>query len=136
VSVLRVVDEPPDDVSLFGESAVEDLAGYLTAVETFVRRFIAFPSEHEAVAIACWTAHAHLVDLFDTSPILAVTSAEMRSGKTRTLDCLELLTPHPFRVVIPSEAIVYTVLAQRLLRDRLRGCLGEVRPSLTRTNRS
>ena len=37
----------------------------------------------------------------------------MRCGKTRTLDCLELLVPSPFRVVIPSEAVVYTVLAQR-----------------------
>jgi hypothetical protein len=37
----------------------------------------------------------------------------MRSGKTRTLDCLEVLVPTPFRVVIPSEAVVYTVLSQR-----------------------
>jgi hypothetical protein len=96
-----------------------DLAGYLGTVETFVRRFVAFPSEHEPAAVALWVAHAHLVDQFDTSPILAVTSAEMRSGKTRTLDVLELLTPHPFRVVIPSEAVVYTVLAQRPRRTML-----------------
>jgi hypothetical protein len=117
VNALRALDEPPQDVELLGEH--RDLAGYLDDVETFTRRYVAFPSEHEAVAIACWVAHAHLVDLFDTSPILAVTSAEMRSGKTRTLDVLELLTPHPFRVVIPSEAVVYTVLAQRPRRTML-----------------
>jgi hypothetical protein len=44
------------------------------------------------------------VERFETSPILAVTSAEMRSGKTRTLDCPEVLIPNPFRIVIPSEA--------------------------------
>lgn len=89
------------------------LRPYLDAVHRFMCRFVAFPSEHEPVAIALWVAHAHLIERFETSPILAVTSAEMRSGKTRTLDCLEVLVPTPFRVVIPSEAVVYTVLSQR-----------------------
>jgi hypothetical protein len=89
------------------------LADYLAAVETFMVRYVAFPSEHEPVAIALWVAHAHLVEQFDTSPILAITSAEMRSGKTRVLDCLELLVPHPERSITPSEAVLYTVLAER-----------------------
>jgi len=84
-----------------------------------MHRYVAFPSIHEPVAVALWIAHAHLVEEFETSPILAVTSAEMRSGKTRTLDCLELLVPRPFRVVTPSEAVVYTVLGQRPRRTML-----------------
>lgn len=108
--LVGIGDEPAADTSL---------AGYLDAVETFFRRYVAFPSEHEAVALALWTAHAHLVDQFETSPLLAVTSAEMRSGKTRTLDCLEVLVPRPFRVITPSEAVVYTVLAQRPRRTML-----------------
>ncbi len=92
---------------------VGTLASYLTAVRDFATRYVVFNSEHEPIAVALWVAHAHLVDLFETSPILAVTSAEMRSGKTRLLDCLELVVPAPFRVVTPSEAVVYTVLAQR-----------------------
>ena len=95
-------------------SAVQpELATYLTDVMRLVGRYVVFPSDHEAVVVALWTAHAHLVEDFETSPILAVTSAEMRSGKTRVLDVLELLVPHPFRVVTPSEAVVYTVLARR-----------------------
>jgi hypothetical protein len=90
-----------------------NLGDYLADVERFLTRYIAFPSEHEPVAIALWVAHAHCVDAFETSPILAVTSAEMRSGKTRVLEVLEFLVPHPFRVVMPSEAVVYTVLARR-----------------------
>lgn len=95
------------------------LAGYLDAVERFACRFVAFPSEHEPVAFALWIAHAHLVERFETSPILAVTSAEMRSGKTRVLDVTELLVPNPFRVITPSEAVVYTVLNQRPRRTML-----------------
>lgn len=117
---------PPDDDILFGPGVpdvpdVPDLGAerqatlseYLTLIADFLTRYVAFPSGHEPVAIALWVAHAHIVGQFETSPILAVTSAEMRSGKTLTLDCLELLAPNPFRAVTPSEAVVYTVLSQR-----------------------
>lgn len=89
------------------------LMAYLNGVEAFMVRYVAFPSEHEPVAVALWVGHAWLVDHFETSPLLSITSAEKRSGKTRVLDCLECLVPAPFRVVIPSEAVVYTVLSQR-----------------------
>jgi hypothetical protein len=89
------------------------LGGYLAAVHDFTIKYVVFNSEHEPIAVALWVAHAHLVDQFETSPILAITSAEMRSGKTRVLDVLELLVPAPFRVVTPSEAVVYTILSQR-----------------------
>lgn len=95
------------------------LAEYLSVVEQFVTRYVAFPSEHEPVAIALWVAHSEVVERFETSPILAITSAEKQSGKTRLLDCLELLVPHPFRCVIPSEAVTYTVLSQRPRRTML-----------------
>lgn len=101
------------------DRTVLDLATYLDAVTDFCRRYIAFPSEHEPVAVALWVAHAHLVELFDTSPVLSVTSAEMRSGKTRVLEVLELLVPLPLPCVQPSEAVVYTVLAERPRRTIL-----------------
>jgi hypothetical protein len=108
--ILRVLER---------RDAIPALAVYLESVRTFLTRYVAFPSEHEAIAIALWIAHAHMVERFETSPILAITSAELRSGKTRTLDCLELLAPYPFRVVIPSEAVTYTVLNQRPRRTML-----------------
>jgi hypothetical protein len=98
---------------------IDSLAAYLAAVEAFVRRYVAFASDHEPTGIALWVAHAWLVERFEVSPILAVTSAEMRSGKTRVLDCLVLLVPSPFRVVMPSEAVTYTVLAERPRRTML-----------------
>jgi hypothetical protein len=42
-----------------------------------------------------WTAHAHALDAFDTSPRLAFLSPEPGSGKTRALEILELLVPRP-----------------------------------------
>lgn len=108
------------------------LADYLDDVERFLCRYVAFPSEHEPVAVTLWVAHSWLVERFDVSPILAVTSAEMRSGKTRVLDCCELLVAEPRRMVLPSEAVFYTVAAQRprptILLDEVDAIFG-TRPS-------
>jgi hypothetical protein len=98
---------------------MSDLSRVLDATVDYLRRYVAFPSEHELVAVALWIAHTHLVERFETSPILAITSAEKRSGKTLLLDCLELLVPNPFRAIIPSEAVTYTVLSQRPRRTML-----------------
>ena len=83
------------------------LAGTLGAVESFVRRFVVFPSPHEAVAVALWVAHTHVADTAEVSPYLQVTSPEKRSGKTRLLDALELVVHRPWRAVNPSEAVIY-----------------------------
>jgi hypothetical protein len=95
------------------ESPRPTLASYLASVEAFLLRYVAFSSEHESVAIALWIAHAWVVDQFEVSPILLVTSAEMRSGKSRTLDCIRLFVPNPEVMLTPSEASIYTLLSQR-----------------------
>ena len=48
-----------------------------------------------------------MLDGCEQSPLLAITSAEKRSGKTRLLDVLELLVANPWRVITPSEAVVF-----------------------------
>jgi hypothetical protein len=105
-----------------------DLAEALASIEAFVLRYVAFPSVHESVAIALWIVHAHLVEQFEVSPILSIMSSEMRSGKTRLLDCIELSVANPFRTVTPSDAVVYTVLARRprptLLLDEVDAIFG------------
>ena len=87
-----------------------DIAKALEAVRVYVMKYIVFPSEYEAVAVALWVMHAWKVEFFETSPMLGVTSAEMRSGKTLLLDMLQPIVPHPFRAVTPSEATVFFVL--------------------------
>jgi Protein of unknown function (DUF3631) len=68
-----------------------DGAGLLDDVEAFIRRFCALPSEAAYVAVTLWAAHTHLAARFDSTPRLALLSAEKQSGKTRTLELLELL---------------------------------------------
>jgi hypothetical protein len=85
----------------------------LDDVVRFVRRFVAM-SPAQADAAALWVLHTHALDAAEQSPYLAVTSAEKRSGKSRLLDVLELIVARPWRVVTPSEAVIFRKLdAQR-----------------------
>lgn len=68
-----------------------DGAELLDELHAFLRRFVAFPSDDAAVAVVLWVAHTHLAPFFDSTPRLALLSPEKQSGKTRTLELLELL---------------------------------------------
>ena len=76
----------------------------LDLVESYIGRFVAYPSEHALVAHVLWIAHTHLIDCFDTTPRLAFMSAEKESGKTRALEVTALLVPDPILSIqrIPS----------------------------------
>jgi hypothetical protein len=76
-------------------------------VETFLARFVAFPSEHALIAATLWTAHTHALDAFETSPRLAFLSPEPGSGKTRALEILELLTVRPLLTVNVTPAYLF-----------------------------
>jgi hypothetical protein len=95
---------PPRSVA---EALVDDVA-------SFVRRFVVM-SPHQADAVALWVAHTHALPkpdavtepAFEQSPYLAVMSPEKRCGKSRLFDVLELLIARPWRVISPSEAVLF-----------------------------
>lgn len=82
-------------------------ARLLHDVESFLSRFVAFPSEHDRVAVTLWAAHTHLLDDLDSTPRLAFLSPEPGSGKTRGLEVLELLVPRPLHVANISAAALF-----------------------------
>jgi hypothetical protein len=84
-----------------------DGAAVLDQVETFMRRFIAFPSDAAAIACVLWAAHTHLMDVFDATPRLGFLSPEPGSGKTRALEITELLVPNPMLAVSASTAALF-----------------------------
>jgi hypothetical protein len=69
-------------------------------------------SQAAADAIALWILHAEALDAFEITPYLAITSAEKRSGKTTLLRTIEALVPRPWRVVQPSEAVLFRKIEQ------------------------
>ena len=52
-----------------------DGAGLLDAIVTELQRYLVLP-EHAPEAVALWTLHAHAIDAFQCSPILALLSPE------------------------------------------------------------
>ena len=82
----------------------------LRQVYDFLGRFITFPSEDAHVAVALWVLHTYLMDRWDSTPRLALLSAEPASGKTRVLEILELLVPRPIQPVNASSAYLFTMV--------------------------
>jgi hypothetical protein len=92
-----------------GALLLDDLLGFLT-------RFVAFPSDLDADAVALWVAHCHAVSVFPSTPRLAVLSPEPGSGKTRVLEVLELLVPAPlFTLNASANALFRLVTASEVL---------------------
>jgi hypothetical protein len=87
------------------------LASVLDEVRDFLCRFVAFTTEAQPVAVALWIAHTYVIAACDDTPRLSIRSAEMRSGKTRLLECIELLAYEPMLVVNMSEAAVFRTIA-------------------------
>jgi hypothetical protein len=82
-------------------------ADLLDQAADMLARYVAFPSPAALVAVTLWTAHAHVVTAFESTPRLALLSAEKGSGKTRTLEVLELLVPRPMHAVSATAAALF-----------------------------
>lgn len=82
----------------------------LDAVAGFLARFVAFPSPAALDAIVLWIVHTHAFPAAETTPRLAILSAEKRSGKSRTLELLELLCARPRMSMTMSGSVVYRIV--------------------------
>ncbi len=79
----------------------------LDQVESYIGRFVAYPSEHALVAHTLWIAHTHLMDRWELTPRIAFNSPERGSGKTRALEVTEPLVPNPVHAVNVTPAYLF-----------------------------
>jgi hypothetical protein len=95
-------------VSLDGLDEGMSTAGpqILDEIAAFIRRFVIL-SNSEILVISLWIAHTWALEAADTTPYLAITSAVMRSGKTRLLEILELLVRSPWLTGRVTAAALY-----------------------------
>jgi Protein of unknown function (DUF3631) len=84
-----------------------DGAALLDRVETFLARFVAYPSEHARIAHTLWIAHTHLMDEWESTPRIAFLSPEPGSGKSRCLEVTEPLVPRPVHAVNTTPAYLF-----------------------------
>ena len=85
----------------------EDGAIALDDIETYLRRFIAYPSNAACIAHTLWIAHTHQMDIWESTPRIAFLSPEPASGKTRALEITETLVPRPVEAVNVTSAYIF-----------------------------
>jgi hypothetical protein len=81
-----------------GDAAVTsdaDLAGMLGTVLLFIKRFVVL-RKAEATLVALWITLTHVIDAFDYTAYLHITSPLPECGKTRLLEVTESLVPKPW----------------------------------------
>ena len=96
--LLDLIDQATDwKPSATQPSTAEGMGGHavLDAIKKFIRRFVSLSESQSSVA-AAWVAHTHAMGAADSTPYLAITSAEKQSGKTRLLEVLEILVANPW----------------------------------------
>jgi hypothetical protein len=82
-------------------------ARLLDQLAELLGRYVAFPSPAARDAVALWAAHTHAIAAFESTPRLALLSPEKGSGKTRTLEVLELVVPRPMHAVNTTAAALF-----------------------------
>ena len=92
-----------DAWSLPAESGAE----LLDDVETFLGRFVVYPSDDARVAHVLWIAHTWFMERWDSTPRIAFLSPEPGSGKSRALEVMEPLVPRPVHAVNVSAAYLF-----------------------------
>lgn len=98
----------PDDLERLRAAATPQVnAQPLDDVLAYLQRFVAYPSDHAAIAHALWVAHTHLMEAWDSTPRIAFLSPEPGSGKSRALEASELLVPSPVNAVNVSLAYLF-----------------------------
>jgi len=105
---------------------MNDLARVLSEVVEFVHGYVVL-SDVQADTIALWICHSHGIDAADTTPYIAVTSAEKRSGKTRLLEAVELLVHEPLPTANISDAALFRAIAElspTILMDEVDAAFG------------
>jgi hypothetical protein len=89
------------------QSRAAKLASLLDSICDFLQRYVRFSCPSQPPAIALWTAHTWALHAFDYTPYLHIHSPEKRCGKTRLLDCIEVIAAQPWRAISPTEAVLF-----------------------------
>src|SRR5690625_4698789 len=78
-------------------------ADLLLDVLKMLKKYTVQPSKHAYIALTVYVAYTHASSAFDFAPRLLLTSAEKRSGKTRTMEIVSTMACNP---LIASNASV------------------------------
>jgi hypothetical protein len=118
---LTVLEKPPQAAAphplfttvLETTTPTASLSEILDDICMFLQRFMSFSDVEQAHAISLWVVHTYVIEAFEFSPYLHIYSPEKRCGKSRLLDCLEVLTANPWQVASPSAPVLFRKIEQK-----------------------
>jgi hypothetical protein len=84
----------------------------LDQIESFLQRFIIYPSVHALTVHVLWIAHTYLMECWDTTPRLGFMSAEKESGKSKALEMTALFVANPELFLNASPAALVRIINQ------------------------
>lgn len=86
-------------------------AALLNEVHTCLTKYVAFAEPEQADAVVLWIVHTHCFDAAETTPRLAIQSAEKQSGKTRLLEVIDMLVCEPLQTASISAAALFRIVS-------------------------
>ncbi|MHB1947067.1 MAG: DUF3631 domain-containing protein [Gammaproteobacteria bacterium] len=86
------------------------LSSLLEEIIALLEKYVSFNSDYEPVAIALWVIHTYCIEAAYISPILFITSPEMRSGKSTVLSILQKITFRCIAVSSISPSVLYRAI--------------------------
>jgi len=84
------------------------LSGLLFEIGAFLDKYIAFPKRVQPLVLALWVVHTYLFEAAEFTPYIDIHAAEKRCGKSRLMDCLQMVARNPYRMDSPSPAAIYS----------------------------
>jgi uncharacterized protein DUF3631 len=109
VGRIETVSADGEVRALFDTEPVGAESLIVRAIESFLSKYVVLPKS-TALPLALWALLTFTFDSFDACPYLAVTSPAPRCGKTRLLECLELIVWEPRRASNISEAALFRTI--------------------------
>ena len=82
-------------------------ADLLDRVHAQLKRFVVFPTDEAADAVALWIAATHAQPAWECAPRLQIRSPMKQCGKSRLLDMVEALCHDPLMMVFASPAALF-----------------------------
>lgn len=110
--VDRVEQVLPDGIDVVYQAEApgqETGPALIRDLETFFSQYIILPP-HALLPLALWSLMTYCFDQFDAVPYLIFSSPAPRCGKTRALECLELVVDEPRRASNISEAALFRTI--------------------------
>jgi len=84
------------------------LSRLLFEIGAFLDKYIAFPKRVQPLVLALWVVHTYLFEAAEFTPYLNIHAAEKRCGKSRLMECLQVLVHNPRKMDSPSPAAIYS----------------------------